>query len=405
MGDKIKFLISYDHYTTYVHNYSSDWPNFKKSNYTGYINHHRSHVEALEKFTESKFNSGFLNWFTELFLKFVHLKANDPHHDSDMLVYKVTSIVSSMVSSGFALDNSFGNLESKTVDSLKDALNQFQKRSAANTSNNEKKKRKLEDINPEIFTSLTDSREFIGHLMNKLARYKNHLDIFKLHLAKESTPASLFYCNFPAPFLSDDEVFVEAYNKLIQSFQSDAMNLIMNRLSFFVNLINDKLEAIKTNLSKNYQEPSFLDSTFDDLNKSVMSGLENSFKASLDKVDRCQPRPYVAGVIFRKRKSNVKFNNSSKSSRNVSTVASSLNSSVSSLSSSNQTRPKPILRNNANYSSSSVPNSQSVLSSSESSTQCLQTPSSARNSASNQNFRFYSTSKSKFDPYASSSNA
>ncbi len=111
------------------------------------------------------------------------------------------------------------------------------------------------------------------------------------------------------------------------------MNLIMNRLSFFVNLINDKLEAIKTNLSKNHQEPSFLDSTFDDLNKSVMSGLENSFKASLDKVDRCQPRPYVAGVIFRKRKSNVKFNNSSKSSRNVSTVASSLNSSVSSLSS------------------------------------------------------------------------
>jgi len=84
------------------------------------------------------------------------------------------------------------------------------KRSAANSSNNEKKKRKPKDIKPEIFTNLTDSREFIGHLMNKLARYKNHLDIFKLHLAKESTPASLFYSNFPAPFLSDDEVFVEA---------------------------------------------------------------------------------------------------------------------------------------------------------------------------------------------------
>ena len=150
------------------------------------------------------------------------------------------------------------------------------------------------------------------------------------------------------------------------------MNLIMDGLSFFVNLINGKLEAFKKNLSKNYQEPSFLDSTFHDLNKSIMSGLENTFKASLDKVDRCQPRPYVAGVIFRKRKSNVKFNNSSKSSRNVSTVASSINSSASSLSSSNQTRPKPILRNNANHSSissSSIPNCQPALSSSESSSQ------------------------------------
>ena len=134
MEDKLKFLISYDHYINYVHNYSHDWSNFKKSNYYGYSTHYKSHITALEKFTESKFDSGFITWFTELFLKYIHFKSSDPYSDSDMLVYKSTSIVSAFTQQNFNLHESLGNFDSKTVDTLKDTLSQFQKRSVDNAS-------------------------------------------------------------------------------------------------------------------------------------------------------------------------------------------------------------------------------------------------------------------------------
>ncbi len=388
-----------------------------------YSTHYKSHITALEKFTESKFDSGFITWFTELFLKYIHFKSSDPYSDSDMLVYKSTSIVSAFTQQNFNLHESLGNFDSKTVDTLKDTLSQFQKRSVDNASE-AKKKRKLEEVNPEIFINFTNCREFIGHLMNKLFRYKNHLDVFKLHREKGSTTAPLFYCNFPAPFLSDDEEFVQAYNALIKTFQDDAISLIMSRLSSLISILESKLNAIKVNLGKYYEDTTLLDSSLDELSKSVYSGLEGTFKAAINKVDRCHPRPFVAGVQIKKRKTNVKFNNSAKNSRNIS-LASSLNSSISSVSS--NTTTKSILRNNnqtassfsvhstqhasSKSSSTSSQNNQQVSSSTQNNQPTSATSmsiaqnnltisSSANNPVSNQNFRFFNSSKSKFDPYA-----
>jgi hypothetical protein len=428
--DKIKFLISFDSFITYIDRYTNDWLSFKKANLSKYVNHYKAHLETLESYTESKYDNGFFTWFLELFLKFVQFKALDPFSDCDILVLKVESIVNYIISPDAKFDSTLGTLDKKTIDTFKEALNQFKNRAGINLNSNSnsihKKKNKLEDIQPENFNNLTQCREFIAFLMNKLARYQNHVDIFKLHLAKDepSTPSSLFFCNFPAPFLSDDEEFVKAYNILIADFQTKTMDLIMSRLNYFIELLKSKINSIKNNLSKNIQIQPTIDEVFDNLDKSVKSGLENKFKAAISKVDRCKPRPYIAGVRFKTRKPKVRINNSFVStpqpSQPVSPAPLSLNSSVSSIASSNQNQHKSILRSNPgsinqNHSESlqinqSAPSSSStssfnnnrVHSSSSSGQNIQQLSSSTQSHSSNSQSRFKNTffnKNSAFDPY------
>ncbi len=198
----------------------------------------------------------------------------------------------------------------------------------------------------------------------------------------------------------------------------------MSRLNYFIELLKSKINSIKNNLSKNIQIQPTIDEVFDNLDKSVKSGLENKFKAAISKVDRCKPRPYIAGVRFKTRKPKVRINNSFVStpqpSQPVSPAPLSLNSSVSSIASSNQNQHKSILRSNPgsinqNYSESlqinqSAPSSSStssfnnnrVHSSSSSGQNIQQLSSSTQSHSSNSQSRFKNTffnKNSAFDPY------
>ena len=53
---------------------------------------------------------------------------------------------------------------------------------------------------------------FIRKKLNKILRYENHIEIFRIHKDRQTTPKSLFFENFPQPFFHDDEEFVDKHD-------------------------------------------------------------------------------------------------------------------------------------------------------------------------------------------------
>jgi hypothetical protein len=357
MENKINFLLAYDSYISYLFRHvSKDWSNFNKAKHGAFSSHYSEDVVALENFVAVKFKDGLFVWFLELFLKFVHFKASDPSSDSDMLAHKVCSIVKSIISPNFVFDNNLGILDEKTIETLSEVLKQFQSRSSHNRNNqpSNNKKNSLEDVKPENFKNLTESREFIGTLFHKLARYENHLNVFNLHLNNKTTPSALFYNKFSQPFFTDIPDFVADYNKLILEFQIAVMKLIVKYLEMRVSLIKSKLIAIKQNLAMNNPNKASLDKEIDDLNESIKSSLSERFKFAIEKVNRCVSKPYVAGMRYKKRKPVVRINDDQfvstpAASQTATPGASSLNSSTSSVNNASSYQQKSILRPPTSY--------------------------------------------------------
>jgi len=297
MENKINFLLAYDSYISYLFRHvSKDWSNFNKAKHGAFSSHYSEDVVALENFVAVKFKDGLFVWFLELFLKFVHFKASDPSSDSDMLAHKVCSIVKSIISPNFVFDNNLGILDEKTIETLSEVLKQFQSRSSHNRNNqpSNNKKNSLEDVKPENFKNLTESREFIG---------------------------TLFQVKY---------------------------------LEMRVSLIKSKLIAIKQNLAMNNPNKASLDKEIDDLNESIKSSLSERFKFAIEKVNRCVSKPYVAGMRYKKRKPVVRINDDQlvstpAASQTATPGASSLNSSTSSVNNASSYQQKSILRPPTSY--------------------------------------------------------
>ena len=130
------------------------------------------------------------------------------------------------------------------------------------------------------FTSFTQAKFLISKNFNKLARYKNHIQMFETHLINKTTPPSLFYNKFPQPFLADDEAYVDDYNNLVSDFQAKAMNLAKTHLEKRINNLEDDLLKIKESLSS---DPN-INNKFDDLKLEVEGVLKEDFLKKSEKV-------------------------------------------------------------------------------------------------------------------------
>jgi len=69
----------------------------------------------------------------------------------------------------------------------------------------------------------------MSNTYNKILRKKNDIQIFATHAKRKTTPAELCHKKFPRPFLQHDVIFVDKYNILIDRFQTEIMNLAMER--------------------------------------------------------------------------------------------------------------------------------------------------------------------------------
>ena len=329
-------------------------------------------------------------------MKFVHFKSSEPISPADVTVYKSSKVVENFILNP-SIDG-IGSFTNEHIEILQTALSQLNSRSAQIHASNQQtrtRKQTLEDIEPSKFINFNESKDFLMSLMDKSERYKHHINVVDTHLKRKnekgesikSTPASLHFNRFPTPFLSDDADFIQKYNKIIEDFQEKTMNLMLERLSSRVSIIDSKLAAIKVNLVKSGNQ-DIINESFKSLEETTAKNLADRFRTSLEKVYRSRHIPFTVGYKQFKRSRKVNFSPTS------TTAVSSLNSSQASVSSSFSTSSRGILKNNSQPSS----NRNSTASHHPSKHRQNHHPSSSHRKTS------HSYNKSSFNPYSTQTN-
>ena len=133
----------------------------------------------------------------------------------------------------------------------------------------------------------------ITKIYDKMARYKNHVNMFETHLKNETTPPTLFYTEFPIPFLQDDEEFVFEYNGLIKEFQTKSMLLCKKTLIERIDNCVEELSILKSN-SEGIEN---IGEKFEFIETKVNKDLEPEFKIKHEQVLRARSIPYEVGIV------------------------------------------------------------------------------------------------------------
>ena len=156
-------------------------------------------------------------------------------------------------------ENGFNGL-TNLVKQMTESLALFGKRlenleSSRNSNINKKEER------PPTFESIGVSEDLglkIERILNKKQRFENYISIYKTHLEKETTPASLFYCYFPRPFLWDDPDYVTMHNERIRKWQIQQMkqdiDYVNEKISFFDSELLDLKQVIGSNANQVIQK-------------------------------------------------------------------------------------------------------------------------------------------------------
>ena len=108
--------------------------------------------------------------------------------------------------------------------------------------------------------------------------------MFETHLKNETTPPTLFYTEFPIPFLQDDEEFVFEYNGLIKEFQTKSMLLCKKTLIERIDNCVEELSILKSN-SEGIEN---IGEKFELIETKVNKDLEPEFKIKHEQVLRAR---------------------------------------------------------------------------------------------------------------------
>jgi hypothetical protein len=134
--------------------------------------------------------------------------------------------------------------------------------------------------------------------INKKIRYECHISILKSHLNKEiiSTPSSLFYNRFPRPFFMDKIEFINKYNKMINDFQVNTMNLIIEELEIRLNDIKEMINIEKDKLTNDniiILNNINMNHLLEYINKYEEKSLSTFLISAKSKCDKSKSKPYT----------------------------------------------------------------------------------------------------------------
>lgn len=122
-------------------------------------------------------------------------------------------------------------------------------------------------------------------------RFENDLKILNLHTEELHTvPSQLNFDKFPEPFLKHNQNFVNEYNKLIQTFQIEVINLIKRQLNFEINLMNKDLKHYKYNLKDLTDN---VEAFVENIHKQEEEYLSSKFLDADNKARRVIMKPYL----------------------------------------------------------------------------------------------------------------
>jgi len=130
----------------------------------------------------------------------------------------------------------------------------------------------------------------IRYNINRKLRKSNDIRIFEFHIANGTTPSSLFFANYPEPFLNTDDLFIEQYNTIIANSQKEIMKLSIKRLREQINLIEERINNFKSKLQDTEEIQKEINKIYVNESKS----LEKAFMEADKKAKRVVSRPFVA---------------------------------------------------------------------------------------------------------------
>jgi len=109
-----------------------------------------------------------------------------------------------------------------------------------NNNNNNNKKLTMSEVN--------NIRQQAYKKYEKLTKTEHHLSMFKTHIEQKTVPKALNYDSFPKPFFSDDPIYVDEHNKIINEAQIKIKNALVDRCTNIINATNIELIELKSTL-------------------------------------------------------------------------------------------------------------------------------------------------------------
>jgi hypothetical protein len=135
------------------------------------------------------------------------------------------------------------------------------------------------------FKDLVDHEKNLYNLLFGLEKTKNNIKIMQLHLNQGSVPISLYFSNYPQPFLKHDDKFIESYNNLIKKFQIETIGLIIERLNQLQIEKASEIESMKFLLNNHVKDvDSIVNKKMNEVNKDI----QKIIKKSNDKAQKCK---------------------------------------------------------------------------------------------------------------------
>jgi hypothetical protein len=144
-----------------------------------------------------------------------------------------------------------------------------------NNNNNNNKKLTMSEVN--------NIRQQAYNKYEKIIKTEHHLSMFKTHLDQKTVPKALNYDKFPTPFFSDDPVYVDEHNKIINEAQNKIKMALVERCTAIINATNVELCELKSTLD-NYEGSK--ERFFDNVKASVTNSLKSFLDAGNQKLIR-----------------------------------------------------------------------------------------------------------------------
>ena len=170
---------------------------------------------------------------------------------------------------------------------------------------------------------VNDCKNKLGYTYQSIMRKENQIRIIESHTNNKTTPKALSHQNFPAPFIAFNSrsLFIDKYNKIIETAQMEIMNLEIEEFKEDIKILNNDVDIFIKTLQHHV-------SNIDETKKEIYKFQEDKIKKSLEsahvKVAKVQITPFVA-----KQSNDSSMNINNKSSKQFQTVSSNNNSNRS----------------------------------------------------------------------------
>ena len=153
----------------------------------------------------------------------------------------------------------------------------------------------------------------IKEIYKRIHKKENNIKVAEYHIKNGSAPKQLFIDSFPQPFLIHDIIFVQEYDKLVKTWQVDALKLSISCMKRQIENLKNNINNLKDQITP--QMHNDVDDLLCQLSEEAYSTLESTLQNAFEKAERVNIRTFFARDKSPEEKDDDVFNKSFESRR------------------------------------------------------------------------------------------